>query len=194
MSRAACRLYQASQGQRGQTAAQRRAYWRGDENRGEQLQRIYGTAWHNKAELDDYLHLLEEAKMRDHRRLGKQLELFHLSPLVGSGLPLWLPKGAILRETLENFLRTAQMRTRGLPARDHAAYRQSGTVQTSGHYPYYKDSQYTPIEVDDEEFMLKPMNCPHHIEIYRSKPRSYRDLPVRLAEFGTVYRYERAVS
>ncbi|MCO5188875.1 MAG: threonine--tRNA ligase [Anaerolineae bacterium] len=166
------------------------AYWRGDENR-EQLQRIYGTAWHNKAELDDYLHLLEEAKMRDHRRLGKQLELFHLSPLVGSGLPLWLPKGAILRETLENFLRTAQME-RGYQPVITPHIGNLELYKTSGHYPYYKDSQYTPIEVDDEEFMLKPMNCPHHIEIYRSKPRSYRDLPVRLAEFGTVYRYEKS--
>ncbi len=166
------------------------AYWRGDENR-EQLQRIYGTAWHNKAELDDYLHLLEEAKMRDHRRLGKQLELFHLSPLVGSGLPLWLPKGAILRETLENFLRTAQME-RGYQPVITPHIGNLELYKTSGHYPYYKDSQYTPSVVDDEEFMLKPMNCPHHIEIYRSKPRSYRDLPVRLAEFGTVYRYEKS--
>lgn len=166
------------------------AYWRGDENR-EQLQRIYGTAWHNRNELDEYLRLLEEAKMRDHRRLGKQLELFHLSPLVGSGLPLWLPKGAILRETLENFLRTAQLERGYLPViTPHIGNLE--LYKTSGHYPYYKDSQYTPIEVDDEQFMLKPMNCPHHIEIYRSKPRSYRDLPVRLAEFGTVYRYEKS--
>lgn len=166
------------------------AYWRGDENR-EQLQRIYGTAWHNKVELDDYLKLLEEAKMRDHRRLGKQLELFHLSPLVGSGLPLWLPKGAILREELEGFLRSAQ-RERGYQPVITPHIGNLELYKTSGHYPYYKDSQYTPIEVDDEEFMLKPMNCPHHIEIYRSKPRSYRDLPVRLAEFGTVYRYEKS--
>lgn len=166
------------------------AYWRGDEKR-PQLQRIYGTAWHNKAELDEYLHRLEEAKLRDHRRLGKQLGLFHISPLVGSGLPLWLPKGAVLRETLESFLRQAQLERGYLPViTPHIGNLE--LYKTSGHYPYYKDSQYTPIKVDEEEFMLKPMNCPHHIEIYRSEPRSYRDLPYRLAEFGTVYRYEKS--
>ncbi|CUS03715.2 threonyl-tRNA synthetase [Candidatus Promineifilum breve] len=166
------------------------AYWRGDE-KNPQLQRIYGTAWHNKAELDDYLHRLEEARLRDHRRLGKQLSLFHISPLVGSGLPLWLPKGAVLRETLENFLRQAQLARGYLPViTPHIGNLE--LYKTSGHYPYYKDSQYTPIKVDEEEFLLKPMNCPHHIEIYRSEPRSYRDLPYRLAEFGTVYRYEKS--
>ena len=166
------------------------AYWRGDENR-EQLQRIYATAWHNRTELDAFMKRLEEAKMRDHRRLGKQLELFHLSPLVGSGLPLWLPNGTTLRMELENFLRQAQVKRGYLPViTPHIGNLE--LYKTSGHYPYYKDSQYTPIEVDDEFFMLKPMNCPHHIEIFRSKPRSYRDLPVRLAEFGTVYRYEKS--
>lgn len=166
------------------------AYWRGDENN-PQLQRIYGTAWHNKEELADYLERLEEAKARDHRRLGKQLGLFHLSQLVGSGLPLWLPKGAVLRETLENFLRQAQLNRGYLPViTPHIA--KLDLYITSGHYPYYKDSQYTPIDVDDEQFLLKPMNCPHHIEIYKSEPRSYRDLPLRLAEFGTVYRYEQS--
>ena len=166
------------------------AYWRGDE-KNPQLQRIYGTAWHNKAELDDYLRRLEEARLRDHRRLGKQLSLFHISPLVGSGLPLWLPKGAVLRETLENFLRQAQLARGYLPViTPHIGNLE--LYKTSGHYPYYKDSQYTPIKVDEEEFLLKPMNCPHHIEIYRSEPRSYRDLPYRLAEFGTVYRYEKS--
>ena len=166
------------------------AYWRGDEKR-PQLQRIYGTAWHNKAELDEYLRLLEEAKLRDHRRLGKQLGLFHISPLVGSGLPLWLPNGAVLRETLESFLRQAQLERGYLPViTPHIG--NLNLYKTSGHYPYYKDSQYTPIKVDEEEFLLKPMNCPHHIEIYRSEPRSYRDLPYRLAEFGTVYRYEKS--
>ena len=166
------------------------AYWRGDEHN-PQLQRIYGTAWHNKAELDEYLHRLEEARQRDHRRLGKQLGLFHLSPLVGSGLPLWLPKGAVLRETLESFLRQAQLERGYLPViTPHIG--NLDLYRKSGHYPYYKDSQYTPIVVDDEEFLLKPMNCPHHIEIYRSEPRSYRDLPLRLAEFGTVYRYEKS--
>ncbi len=166
------------------------AYWRGDEKR-PQLQRIYGTAWHNKAELDDYLRRLEEAKTRDHRRLGKQLGLFHISPLVGSGLPLWLPNGAVLRETLENFLRQAQLERGYLPViTPHIG--NLDLYRKSGHYPYYKDSQYTPIVVDEEEYLLKPMNCPHHIEIYRSEPRSYRDLPYRLAEFGTVYRYEKS--
>ena len=166
------------------------AYWRGDENK-PQLQRIYGTAWHNKVELDAYLKRLEEAKARDHRRLGKQLGLFHISQLVGSGLPLWLPKGTVLRETLEGFLRQAQLERGYLPViTPHIG--KLDLYITSGHYPYYKDSQYTPIDVDDEKFMLKPMNCPHHIEIYRSEARSYRDLPLRLAEFGTVYRYEQS--
>ncbi len=166
------------------------AYWRGDEKR-PQLQRIYGTAWHNKEELDEYLHKLEEAKARDHRRLGKQLNLFHISPLVGSGLPLWLPKGAILRENLESFLRSAQLERGYLPVMTPHIGKLDLYV-TSGHYPYYKDSQYAPIEVDDEKFLLKPMNCPHHIEIYKSEARSYRDLPLRLAEFGAVYRYEQS--
>jgi threonyl-tRNA synthetase len=166
------------------------AYWRGDENR-PQLQRIYGTAWENRVELDAYLRLLEEAKARDHRRLGKELGLFHISPKVGTGLPLWLPKGAILRETLEAFLRQAQMERGYLPViTPHIA--KVDLYITSGHYPYYSDSQYTPIDVDGELFLLKPMNCPHHIEIYRSEPKSYRDLPYRLAEFGTVYRYEQS--
>ncbi|WP_420641150.1 threonine--tRNA ligase [Candidatus Leptofilum sp.] len=166
------------------------AYWRGDEKR-PQLQRIYGTAWHNRIELEEHLKLLEEAKARDHRRLGKQLGLFHLSQLVGSGLPLWLPKGAILRENLEGFLRQAQLERGYLPViTPHIG--KLDLYITSGHYPYYKESQYTPIDVDDEKFMLKPMNCPHHIEIYKSEPHSYRDLPLRLAEFGTVYRYEQS--
>ena len=166
------------------------AYWRGDENR-PQLQRIYGTAWPNKQELDEYLQRLEEAKARDHRRLGKQLGLFHISQLVGSGLPLWLPKGAILRETLEQFLRQAQLERDYLPViTPHIG--KLDLYITSGHYPYYKDSQYAPIDVDGDKFLLKPMNCPHHIEIYKSEARSYRDLPLRLAEFGTVYRYEQS--
>ena len=166
------------------------AYWRGDENK-PQLQRIYGTAWPNRLELEEYLNLLEEAKARDHRRLGKQLGLFHISQLVGAGLPLWLPKGAVLRETLENFLRKAQLERGYLPVITPHIGKLDLYIK-SGHYPYYKDSQYTPIDVDEEKFMLKPMNCPHHIEIYKSEPRSYRDLPLRLAEFGTVYRYEQS--
>lgn len=166
------------------------AYWRGDENRA-QLQRIYGTAWHNKEELADYLERLEEAQARDHRRLGKQLGLFHISQLVGSGLPLWLPKGAILRETLEQFLRRAQVE-RGYQPVITPHIGKLDLYITSGHYPYYKDSQYAPLDIDDEQFLLRPMNCPHHIEVYKSDARSYRDLPLRLAEFGTVYRYEQS--
>lgn len=166
------------------------AYWRGDEKR-PQLQRIYATAWANKVELDDYLKRLEEARNRDHRRLGKQLKLFHISPLVGSGLPLWLPRGTVLRESLEQFLRRAQLERGYLPVMTPHIGKLDLYI-TSGHYPYYKASQYTPIDVDGEMFMLKPMNCPHHIEIYKSEPRSYRDLPLRLAEFGTVYRYEQS--
>jgi threonyl-tRNA synthetase len=166
------------------------AYWRGDENRA-QLQRIYGTAWENRLELDAYLKQLEEARARDHRRLGKELGLFHISPTVGSGLPLWLPKGAILRETLESFLRQAQMERGYLPVvTPHIA--KVDLYVKSGHFPYFSDSQYTPIDVDGELFLLRPMNCPHHIEIYKSQPKSYRDLPYRLAEFGTVYRYEQS--
>lgn len=166
------------------------AYWRGDENR-PQLQRIYGTAWHNKTELDEYLQLLEEAQKRDHRRLGKQLGIFHVSPLVGAGLPLWLPNGAILRDTLERFMRQTQL-DRGYKPVITPHIGNLNLYRTSGHYPFYKDSQYAPIVVDDEEFLLKPMNCPHHIEIYKAEPKSYRDLPYRIAEFGTVYRYEKS--
>ncbi|MDX1663834.1 MAG: threonine--tRNA ligase [Candidatus Promineifilaceae bacterium] len=166
------------------------AYWRGDENR-TQLQRIYGTVWPNRVELEGYLKRLEEARARDHRRLGKQLGLFHISPLVGTGLPLWLPKGAVLRETLEQFLRQAQVERGYLPVITPHVGKLDLYIK-SGHYPYYKESQYAPLDMDGEEFLLRPMNCPHHIEIYRSEPRSYRDLPLRLAEFGTVYRYEQS--
>ncbi|MFQ3536904.1 MAG: threonine--tRNA ligase [Aggregatilineales bacterium] len=166
------------------------AYWRGDSRR-PQLQRIYGTAWQTAAELEEYLHQLEEAKARDHRKLGEQLGLFTFSPLVGKGLPLWKPKGAILRDILERFLRAEQLRAGYLPVvSPHIA--KVDLYRTSGHYPYYAESQFPPMTLEDEEFMLKPMNCPHHIEIYRSEPRSYRDLPLRLAEFGTVYRYEQS--
>lgn len=166
------------------------AYWRGDENR-EQLTRIYGTAWETPEQLQSYLNLLEEAKKRDHRIIGEKLGLFTISPLVGKGLPLWKPYGAILRDTLERWLRDAQIENGYLPV----VTPHIGNIklyETSGHYPYYKDSQYTPIDVDDDKFLLKPMNCPHHIMIYKSEMRSYRDLPLRLAEFGTVYRYEQS--
>lgn len=166
------------------------AYWRGDENR-QQLTRIYGTAWETPQELDDYKARLEEAMKRDHRRLGEQLDLFIIDPMVGKGLPLWLPSGAILRDTLERWLRDIQIDNGYLPV----VTPHLGNIElykTSGHYPYYSDSQYTPIDVDGDQFMLKPMNCPHHCRIYRSSPRSYRDLPIRYAEFGTVYRYEQS--
>jgi threonyl-tRNA synthetase len=166
------------------------AYWRGDEKR-PMLTRIYGTAWEKPEELADFLQRLEEAKKRDHRNLGKQLDLFIIDPLVGKGLPLWLPNGAMLRDTLERWLRQVQIDNGYLPVvTPHIG--NLNLYKTSGHYPYYSENQYTPIQIDDEEYLLKPMNCPHHCMIYKSSPRSYRDLPIRLAEFGTVYRYEQA--
>jgi threonyl-tRNA synthetase len=167
------------------------AYWRGSE-KNKMLQRIYGITFPTKQELDDHLFRLEEAKRRDHRKLGVELELFLISPKVGSGLPIWLPKGTIVRENLENFLRKEQ-RKRGYQSVITPHIGNLELYKTSGHYPYYKDSQFAPITMEDgEQFLLKPMNCPHHHQIYSSKPRSYRDLPVRLAEFGTVYRYEQS--
>ncbi len=167
------------------------SYWRGDEKRGIQLQRVYGVSYPKQKQLDEHLFRLEEAKRRDHRKLGRELELFMLIPEVGQGLPIWLPKGAILRETLENYLKVEQRRRGYLPViTPHIG--NLDLYRTSGHYPYYADSQFDPIKVEDEQYMLKPMNCPHHCMIYASKPRSYRDLPVRLAEFGTVYRYEKS--
>ena len=175
------------------------AYWRGDETR-PQLQRIYGTVWPSKAELEHYLWQLEEAKKRDHRKLGKDLGLFMFSQAVGPGMPLWLPKGAILRDTLERFLREAQLERGYLPVlTPHIG--KIDLYKTSGHWYTYRDSIFPVIEEipnDDPEnpqgeiYLLKPMNCPHHIEIYKNEPRSYRDLPFRLAEFGTVYRYEQS--
>lgn len=166
------------------------AYWRGDENR-EMLTRIYGTAWETAEALKEYIERLEEAKRRDHRILGTQLKLFTFSPLVGKGLPLWMPRGAVVRDILERFLRQEQIK-RGYDPVVTPHIAKLDLYITSGHYPYYKDSQYDPINVDGEEFMLKPMNCPHHIQIYKSEARSYRDLPIRYAEFGTVYRYEQS--
>lgn len=168
------------------------AYWRGDE-KNKMLTRIYGITFPKQKELEEYLHLLEEAKKRDHRKLGKELELFTFSEKVGMGLPLWLPKGTILRERLEQFLRKAQVRAGYEPVITPHIGSKSLYV-TSGHYEKYGKDSFQPIRTPDEneEFFLKPMNCPHHCEIYKSKPRSYRDLPVRLAEFGTVYRYEQS--
>ncbi len=168
------------------------SYWRGDE-KNKQLQRIYGISFPKKKMLDEYLQRLEEAKKRDHRKLGKELELFFISNNIGSGLPVWLPKGAVLRETLENYLRDEQKKRGYLPViTPHIG--NINLYKTSGHYPYYKDSQFPPLKSEDgkEEYLLKPMNCPHHFQIYLSKPRSYKDLPIRYAEFGTVYRYEQS--
>jgi threonyl-tRNA synthetase len=197
------------------------AYWKGDASR-EQLQRLYATAYFDKKELTDHLTQLEEAKRRDHRVLGKQLELFTISQTVGSGLILWLPKGATVRQTLEDYLKD-ELRRRGYQAVYTPNIGKIELYQISGHYPYYAESQFPPIDlgakevaakhaagprtegvnpvarseserahIESERYILKPMNCPHHIMIYKSKPRSYRDLPVRLAEFGTVYRYEQS--
>jgi threonyl-tRNA synthetase len=168
------------------------AYWRGDEKR-KQLTRIYGITFPKKSMLDEYLDMLEQAKARDHRKLGKELELFMFSAKVGLGLPIWLPKGTALRERLENFLRKLQL-----------DYGYQGVITphiglkelyvTSGHWEKYGKDSFKPIHTpaEGEEFLLKPMNCPHHCEIYKNKPRSYKDLPIRLAEFGTVYRYEQS--
>ncbi|MEG1998512.1 MAG: threonine--tRNA ligase, partial [Bacteroidales bacterium] len=168
------------------------AYWRGDDKRG-QLTRIYGISFPKKKMLDEYLALMEEAKKRDHRKIGKEMELFAFSPAVGQGLPLWLPKGTILRDRLEAFLRKIQKRF---------GYQQVITPHignkilyvTSGHYAKYGKDSFQPIHTpeDGEEFLLKPMNCPHHCEIYKAFPRSYKELPLRFAEFGTVYRYEQS--
>ncbi|MBI2620538.1 MAG: threonine--tRNA ligase [Ignavibacteriales bacterium] len=166
------------------------AYWRGNE-KNKMLQRVYGVTFPTRKELDVHLFRLEEAKRRDHRKLGQELELFLLTPKVGGGLPLWLPKGTIVRETLEQFLREEQKKRGYLPVvTPHIG--NIGLYKTSGHYPYYKESQFTPVEVEGDLYLLKPMNCPHHFQIYSARPRSYRDLPIRLAEFGTVYRYEQS--
>ncbi|MFN4234399.1 MAG: threonine--tRNA ligase [Bacteroidia bacterium] len=168
------------------------AYWRGDEKR-KQLTRIYGISFPKQKELDEYLKLLEEAKKRDHRKLGKELELFTFSEKVGMGLPLWLPKGAALRERLTQFLQKAQIKAGYEPViTPHIGHKQ--LYVTSGHYEKYGADSFQPIKTpqEGEEFFLKPMNCPHHCEIYKSRPRSYKDLPIRFAEFGTVYRYEQS--
>ncbi len=168
------------------------AYWKGDE-KNKMLTRIYGITFPNQKELDEYLVFLEEAKKRDHRKLGKELELFTFSEKVGAGLPLWLPKGAMLRGRLQDFMQKAQLESGYLPVITPHIGSKSLYV-TSGHYEKYGADSFQPIKtpVEGEEFLLKPMNCPHHCEIYKSSPRSYKDLPLRLAEFGTVYRYEQS--
>ncbi len=168
------------------------AYWRGDEKRN-QLVRVYGITFPKKSMLDEYLALLEEAKKRDHRKLGKEMELFAFSQKVGAGLPLWLPKGAALRDRLEQFLRRIQRKYGYLQViTPHIGNKQ--LYVTSGHYAKYGKDSFQPIHTPEEgeEYLLKPMNCPHHCEIFRALPRSYRELPLRLAEFGTVYRYEQS--
>jgi len=167
------------------------AYWKGDANNA-QLQRLYGTAWFSQEDLDAHLAALEEARRRDHRVLGKQLDLFTTSPLVGSGLVLWMPKGATLRSTLESFVRE-ELAARGYQPVYTPHIGKVDLYKISGHYPYYADSQFKPIVMaEDEQYLLKPMNCPHHTMIYKARPHSYKDLPLRLAEFGTVYRYEQS--
>ena len=167
------------------------AYWKGDSDR-KQLQRVYATAFFEKQDLEDHLNRIEEAKKRDHRTIGKQLDLFTINPIVGSGLVLWQPKGAQIRATLEGFVRD-ELQKRGYQPVYTPNIGKVELYETSGHYPYYKESLFPPMELEDgDQYLLKPMNCPHHVMIYKSRPRSYRDLPLRLAEFGTVYRFEQS--
>ncbi len=166
------------------------AYWRGNE-KNKQLQRLYGTAFHTKEELDTYLKQQEEAKRRDHRKIGAELEIFSISDEVGQGLILWLPNGTIIREELEH-LAKAEERRSGYSRVATPHLTKDKLYYRSGHLPYYKDDMYAPLDIDGEKYYLKPMNCPHHHQIYLSRPRSYRELPLRLAEFGQCYRYEQS--
>lgn len=166
------------------------AYWRGDE-KNTMLTRIYGTIFPTKVELDEYFKNIEEAKKRDHRKLGTELELFTFSELVGKGLPLWLPKGATVRRELERFVIEEELK-RGYLHVYTPDIASLELYKTSGHYPYYKDTMYAPITIDEEEFMLRPMTCPHHFEVFSSKPRSYKELPMRIAELAKLYRYEKS--
>ncbi|MEX0766623.1 MAG: threonine--tRNA ligase, partial [bacterium] len=166
------------------------AYWRGDEHR-DMLSRIYGVTFPRQEQLDEFLHQLEEAKRRDHRRLGKELKIFAFAPELGQGLPLWLPRGATVRRILENYITDLELQ-RGyhhVYAPDLASVE---LYKISGHWDYFRESMYPPMQVDNEELVLKPMNCPHHIMIYKQEQRSYRHLPVRIAELGRMYRYERS--
>jgi len=166
------------------------AYWKGDEHN-KQLQRIYGTAFFTPKELEDYLKRLEEAKRRDHRRLGKELELFTVNETVGAGLPLWLPKGATIRRLLEEYILERE-RADGYQHVYTPDLAKVDLYKRSGHWDHYQDSMFPPMDLENEQMVLRPMNCPHHILVYESKQRSYRDLPVRIAELGTMYRYERS--
>lgn len=166
------------------------AYWRGDENNN-QLTRIYGISFPKQKKLKQYLQQVEEAKKRDHKKLGKELGIYMIDQMVGQGLPVWLPNGTVIRRTLEDFMRKEQKK-RGYQEVITPHIGNLELYKTSGHFPYYRESQYNPIETDDEGYLLKPMNCPHHHRIYSHELRSYRDLPLRLAEFGSVYRYEQS--
>jgi threonyl-tRNA synthetase len=166
------------------------AYWRGNE-KNPQMQRLYGVAFATQEELDHHLEMLEQAKLRDHRKLGKELDLFVTSPLVGKGLPLWTERGAKIRRILERFIVEEEER-RGYKHVITPDIANIGLYETSGHYPYYKDSMYSPIDIDGEKFMLRPMTCPHHFQLYLDKPRTYKDLPMRIAELGKLYRYEQS--
>ncbi len=166
------------------------AYWKGDEHN-KQLQRIYGTAFFSNKDLEDYLHRLEEAKRRDHRRLGKELELFTVNETVGAGLPLWLPKGATVRRILEEYILEKE-RSLGYQHVYTPDLAKVDLYKRSGHWEHYHEDMFPPMELENEQMVLRPMNCPHHILIYESKQRSYRDLPVKIAELGTMYRYERS--
>lgn len=166
------------------------AYWRGSE-KNQMLTRIYGVAFESKVELENYVTMMEEAKKRDHRKLGKELDLFTFSDVVGKGLPLWTPKGSVVRRELERFIIDEEIK-RGYLHVYTPDVAKLDLYRKSGHYPYYKDSMYAPIVIDDEEFMLRPMTCPHHFELYLSKPRSYRELPMRIAELAKLYRYEQS--
>lgn len=166
------------------------AYWRGNENN-PQMQRLYGVAFATQEELDEYLELLEQARLRDHRKLGKELDLFTTSPLVGKGLPLWTERGAKIRRLLERFIVEEEER-RGYHHVITPDVANIGLYETSGHYPYYKDSMYSPIDIDGEKFMLRPMTCPHHFQLYLDRPRTYKELPMRIAELAKLYRYEQS--
>lgn len=166
------------------------AYWRGDEKR-PMLQRIYGVCFAEQKELEEYLKMLEEAKKRDHRKLGKDLKLFMISQEAGAGLPLWLPRGAIVRDQLQAFLKKKQVEA-GYSIVTTPHIGKLDLYKTSGHWEHYRECMYSPIQIEEEEYLLKPMNCPHHVMMYKNEPQSYRDLPIRYAEFGTVYRYEKS--
>lgn len=166
------------------------AYWRGDE-RNPQLQRIYGTAWPTRDKLKDYLHRQEEAAKRDHRRIGEDLELFTFSTEVGKGLPLWMPNGTVIQDELEEWARQTERRL-GYQRVSTPHITKDALYYLSGHLPYYSDDLYAPIDIEGEKYYLRPMNCPHHHMVYRARPRSYRELPFKIAEYGTVYRFERS--